>query len=197
MATEAVPTRTGCPFSWRSDEILDHGVELRFLGLEHEIGLIGPDHVLVGRDGDDREAVGAGELARFRLGRTGHAGQLLVHAEVVLQRHGGPGVVLLFDGHPLLGLDRLVETVRPPPAVEGAPGELVDDLHLAAGDQIVLVPLVEVLGRERLGQLVHVVGGDRVVDVLDADRLLHLLDARLERDDRLLLLVDLVVDVTA
>ena len=96
-------------------------------------------------------------------------------------------------GHPLLGLDRLVQAVGPAPALERPAGELVDDLHLAARHEVVLVPLVEVLRRERLGQLVHVVDRDVVVDVVDPDRLLDLLDARLERDDRLLLLVDLVV----
>ena len=136
-----------------------------------------------------------GELAGLGLGGTRHAGQLVVQAEVVLQRHRGPGVVLLLDGHALLGLDRLVETVGPPPPFERAAGELVDDLHLAVLDEVVLVPLVEVLGRERLGQLVDVVDGHGVVDVLDPDRLLHLLDPRLQRDDRLLLLVHFVVDV--
>ena len=178
------------------DDVLDDRVELGLLGLEDEVGLVEADHVLVGRDRHHRQAVGGGELARLGLGGAGHAGQLLVEAEVVLQRHRGPGVVLLLDGHPFLRLDRLVETVGPPPPLERPPGELVDDLHLSVLDEVVLVPLVEVLGGEGLGQLMDVVDGDRVVDVLDADRLLHLLDARLEWDDRLLLLVDLVVDVT-
>ena len=177
------------------DEVLDHGVELGLLGLEDEVGLIGAHHLLVGRDGDHGKAVGAGELPRLGLGGTGHAGQLLVHAEVVLQGDRGPGVVLLFDGHPFLGLDGLVEAVGPAPAFERAPGELVDDLHFAARNQVVPVSLVEILGGQGLGQLVHVVGGDRVVDVVDPDRLLHLLDAQLERHDGLLLLVDLVVHV--
>ena len=169
------------------DQVLDDGVELGFLGLEDEVGLIAPHHVLVGRDGNHREAVGAGKLAGLGLGRPGHARQLLVHAEVVLQGDGGPGVVLFLDGHPLLGLDRLMETVRPSPALQGAAGELVDDHHLSVGDQVVLVAFVEVLGREGLGQLVHVVGRDRVVDVVHPDGLLHLLDARFEGDDGLLL----------
>jgi hypothetical protein len=90
----------------------------------------------------------------------------------------------------------LVETIGPAPALQRAPGELVDDLHLAVGDQIVLVPLVKVFRRQGLGQLVDVVDGDGVVDVVDADRLLHLLDPGLEGNDRLLLLVDLVVLVS-
>ena len=177
------------------DDVVDDRVELGLLGLEDEVGVVAADHLLVGRDRHDGQPVGAGELAGLGLGRAGHAGELLVHAEVVLQRDGGPGVVLLFDRHPLLGLDRLVQAVGPAPALERAAGELVDDLHLAAGDEIVLVPLVELLGRQRLGQLVHVVDRDVVVDVVDPDGLLDLLDARLERHDRLLLLVDLVVVV--
>ena len=91
--------------------------------------------------------------------------ELLVEAEVVLEGHRGPGVVLLFDPHPLLGLDRLVEAVGPAAAVEGPPGELVDDLHLALGDQVVLVPPVELLGQEGLGEVVDVVDRHRVVEV--------------------------------
>ncbi len=177
------------------DDVVDDRVELGLLGLEDQVRLVGAHHVPVGRDGHHGQPVGGGELAGLRLGRPGHAGELLVHAEVVLQGHRGPGVVLLLDGHALLRLDRLVQPVGPAAALEGAPGELVDDLHLAAGDEIVLVPLVEVLRRQGLGQLVDVVDRDGVVDVVDPDRLLHLLDARLQRDHRLLLLVDLVVDV--
>ena len=94
------------------------------------------------------------ELRGLGQRRTGHAGELLVEAEVVLQRDGRPGVVLLFDRHPLFGLDGLVEAVGPAPALEDAAGELVDDLHLAVGDEVVLVPLVELLGLQGLGQLV-------------------------------------------
>jgi hypothetical protein len=42
---------------------------------------------------------------------------------------------------------------------------------------------------------VHVVGGELVVEVVDAEGLLDLLDARLGGSDGLLLLVDVVVDV--
>ena len=178
------------------DDVVDHRVELGLLGLEHEIGLVEADHLLVGRDRHHGQAVGAGELAGLGLGGTRHAGQLVVQAEVVLQGHRGPGVVLLLDGHALLGLDRLVETVGPPPPFERAAGELVDDLHLAVLHEVVLVPLVEVLGREGLGELVDVVDRHGVVDVLDPDGLLHLLDPGLQRDDRLLLLIHFVVDVT-
>ncbi len=122
-------------------------------------------------------------------------GQLLVEAEVVLQGDRGPGVVLLVDLDPLLGLDRLVQAVGPAPALEDAAGELVDDLHLAVGDEVVLVPLVELLGLQRLGELVDVVGRDQVVEVVDAERLSTFSMPSSVGSDGALLLVDLVVGV--
>ena len=135
------------------------------------------------------------ELGGLGLGRTGHAGELVVHAEVVLQRDRGEGLVLLLDLHALLGLDRLVQALGPAPALEDAAGELVDDLHLAVLDDVVLVPLEQLLGLERGLELVHEVGRHLVVHVLDAERLLDLLDALVGGGDRALLLVDVVVDV--
>ena len=102
-------------------------------------------------------------------------------------------MVLLLDPHPLLGLDRLVETVGPAPAVEGATGELVDDLHLALGDQVVLVPPVELFGVHGLGEVMDVVDRHRVVEVVHAQLAFDLLDTCLGGDDGALFFVDLVI----
>ena len=67
------------------------------------------------------------ELGRLGLGRAGHAGQLLVHAEVVLEGDGGQRLVLALDLDAFLGLDGLVQAVGPAPAGHQAAGELVDD----------------------------------------------------------------------
>ena len=125
---------------------------------------------LVGRDRHHGEAVGVHQLGGLGLGRTGHAGELVVHAEVVLQRDRGEGLVLLLDLHALFGLDRLVDALAPAAALEDATGELVDDLHLAVLDDVVLVALVQLLGLQRDRQLVHQVLLHLVVQVLDAER---------------------------
>ena len=122
-------------------------------------------------------------------------GELVVHAEVVLQGDRGEGLVLLFDLHALLGLDRLVDAFAPAAALEDAAGELVDDLHLAALDDVVLVALVQLLGLQRHRQLVHQVLLHLVVQVRDVERLLDLFDAGFERHDDALVFFDLVVDV--
>ena len=59
----------------------------------------------------DVELVDLLELGRFRFGRTGHAGQLLVHAEVVLEGDGGERLILALDLDAFLGFDGLVQTV--------------------------------------------------------------------------------------
>ena len=121
--------------------------------------------------------------------------ELVVHAEVVLERDRREGLVLLLDLHALLGLDRLVQALRPAPALEDAAGELVDDLHLAALHDVVDVLLEQLLRPQRGLQLVHEVLVDVLVEVVDAERLLHRGDTDLGGYDGALGLVDLVVVV--
>ena len=63
--------------------------------------------------------------------RAGHAGELLVEAEVVLEGDRGERLVLGLDLDVLLGLERLVQAFRIAPARHHAAGELVDDDDLA------------------------------------------------------------------
>ena len=108
----------------------DRGV-LRFLRLVDEVVLVGAHDGDVRRDLDDREVVDLLELLLLRLRRARHAGELLVQPEVVLERDRRQRDVLLLIGDALLGLDRLVEALRPAAALHDAAGELVDDLDLA------------------------------------------------------------------
>ena len=190
-----VPTRTGWPVSWRSAMSSTTARELRVLGLVDEVGLVGADHRLVGRDRHDAELVDLVELGGLGHGRTGHAGELVVEAEEVLQGDRGEGLVLLLDLHALLGLDRLVHALVVAAAGEHAAGVLVDDEDLAVHDDVVLVVLEQLLGLDGVVQVADQRGVGRLVEVLDAEVVLDLLDAALEDADGALLLVDLVVDV--
>ena len=77
------------------------------------------------------ELVDFPELAGLGHGRAGHAADLLVELEEVLQRDRGQGLILFFDPHAFLGLDGLVQAVAPVPPGHQPPGELVDDDDLA------------------------------------------------------------------
>ena len=112
LSTEAVPSSTGWPFGVPLGHVLDDGGQLLLLGAEDEVVLVLADHRLVGLDRQHAQLVGVHELGGLGLGRTGHAGELVVHAEVVLQGDGGEGLVLGLDLHAFLGLDGLVQAPR-------------------------------------------------------------------------------------
>jgi hypothetical protein len=141
------------------------------------------------------ELVDLVELGRLGVGGAGHARQLLVHAEEVLVGHRGDGLVLLLDVDALLGLDRLVQAVGPPPPRHLAAGELVDDDDLALLDEVVDVALVQRVGAQRLADVVVEVEVLDVVEVVDPEQLLDALDALVGEHRRVGLLVDGVVDL--
>ena len=182
--------------------VLDLGDDCPELLVEGPVDLVVLVEALdrqVGRDLDDVEPVDVAELGRFRLRRAGHAGQLLVHAEIVLEGDRGERLVLGLDGHALLRLERLVQPLRKPAARHHAAGELVDDHHLVVADDIVLVALEQRVGLQRV---VDVVDDRDVLDVVERGALqvaggleqtLELLGAVLGEGDGALLLVELVV----
>ena len=108
------------------------------------------------------------ELVGLGGRRACHAGELVVHPEEVLDRHRGDGLVLLPDGHALLGLDGLVEPLGVPPPLEHAPGELVHDKDLPVADYVLLVLVEERLRPQGLVEVVDEVRIYVVVEVLDA-----------------------------
>ena len=55
-------------------------------------------------------------------------------------------MILLLDADSFLRLDCLMEAIRPPPTLEDAAGELVDDLDLSSVNDVILVSSVEILG---------------------------------------------------
>ena len=192
FSTETVPTRTGRPASCISTISSISALNLAVSSRKTRSGVVLADHLAVGRDGDDLELVDLVELLGLGHRRAGHAGQLVVEPEVVLERDRGEGHALALDAQALLGLDRLVEALAPAPARHLAAGELVDDDDLAVLDDVVAVALVERVGAQRL---LEVAGEARVgvVHVLDAEPALHLVDALLGRGDGLVLEVDEVV----
>ena len=143
------------------------------------------------------ELVDVEELVGLGGGRAGHAGQLLVQAEVVLEGDGGQRLVLGLDLDVLLGLQRLVQAVGIAPALHHAAGELVDDDDLAAFDDVVAVAQEQLVGLERLVGVVHdgdvldVVQALALEQVLLAQHLLDALVAGLGEGDLALLLVEL------
>ena len=192
-----VPTRTGWPRLWQSAMSSAAAWILGLLGLEDEVVPVVADHRLVRRDDHHFHLVDLAELVGLGGGRTGHARDLLVEAEVVLQGDGGERLVLFLDLDALFGLDGLVKTLRVPAPLQDAAGELVDDLDLAVRHQVVHVALEERGGAQGLHQVVDQLAGEVLVDVVDAEFLLDPGQPALGDGDGALLLVDLVVALFA
>jgi len=160
-------------------DVLDDGVELAGDVLVDEVRVVPADHRLVRGDRHDADLVGVQELGGLGLGGTGHARELGVEAEVVLQGDRGERLVLGLDLHPLLGLDGLVHALVVPPAGQHTAGVLVDDQNLTVADDVVLVPLEQLLRLDGVVEEGDERGVERLVQVVDAEEVLDLLDARL------------------
>ena len=177
------------------DNVLDDRVELALLRRVDEVGLVLAGHRLVRGDRDDVDLVGRGKLGGLGLGRTGHARArtLGVEAEVVLQRDRGQRLVLGLNLHAFLGLDRLVHAVVVAAARQDATRVLVDDKDLTGVHDVVAIPEEQLLRADRVVEEADERGVRSLVQVLHAQLVLDLVDARLQDADSLLLLVDLVV----
>ena len=91
---------------------------------------------------DDRfKPVNLLKLESLGVGRARHAGQSLIHAEIVLESDRGECLVFLLDRNTFLCFHRLMQSFRPAPARHEPPGELVDDDHLAILYHVVLVKM--------------------------------------------------------
>ncbi len=109
----------------------------------------------VGRDLDHFEPVDLAEFGRLGHRRAGHAGQLGIHAEEVLEGDRGQRLVLALDLDLFLGLERLVQALGIAPAGHHAAGELVDDDDLAVLDDVVDVAGEQLVGAQRLRHVVE------------------------------------------
>ena len=146
------------------------------------------------------EVVNLVELLRLGHRGAGHACQLCVPAEVVLQGDGRDSCILLLDLHLLLRLDSLMDAIGPAPSWHEASGVRVHNEHLAIVDHIVAVLQEERPGAQGLLEVpaeVRLLGTDllrskRVAEP-HAEQPLGRPLSRLGERNGLVLLVDLIV----
>src|SRR5262245_4068983 len=146
------------------EDFRDDRVPLLFLRPEYEIGILDAAQWAVGRNDDDVQLVDLGKLFGFRVGGAGHAGQLLVLAEVVLEGDGGERLVLALDLHLLLCFNRLVQAVAPAPPGHQPAGELVDDDDFALLHHVIDITVEDDVRPQRL---IDVVLDVRVFEVVE------------------------------
>ena len=128
----------------------DDGVILLTLGAIDQIVEVLTLDVAVRGDHDHVKLVDLVELTGLGLCRTGHAGQLVIQAEVVLQRDRGERLCVLLDDHAFLCFDGLMQTVGIATSLEDTTRKLVNDLHLAVLHDVLIIDGVQRVGPEQL-----------------------------------------------
>ena len=174
FSIDTVPTSTGCLLLVQLADVVGNSLVFFFFGAIDDVGVFDAEHRLVGGDDDDFELVDLLEFGGFRFGGTGHAAQLLVEAEVVLEGDGGQRLVFLADLYAFLGFDGLVQAIGPAAAGHQAAGERVDDDDFFASsvlDHVVDVALVERVGLDGGLDVVLEFPVLGVGDVVDAEQL--------------------------
>ena len=135
------------------------------------IGVILADHVVVSGNHHHVEIVDLLELRRLGVRGAGHAAELFIHPEVVLEGDRGQGLILPLHLDPLLGLQGLMQPIAETAALHGPAGELVHDHHLIVAHQIVHVPLEEHIGLQGLVQMMQPLDIPGVIEVIHPDKL--------------------------
>ena len=160
------------------DDVLDDLAVFCRLVPVNEVRVVQANHRLVGRNRHHTQLVGGHKLARLGLCRSGHAGELLIQPEVVLEGNRGESLVLRLDGHPLLGLDGLVDALVIPAAGQNTPGVLINDQDFTVDDDVVLVFAEQRLGLNGVVQERNQRGVGRLIEVVDAEVVFDFLDSR-------------------
>ncbi len=167
--------------------------ELLFLGAVDDVGVLDADERTVGGNHHHIEVVDLLELGGFGFRGTGHAGELFVQAEVILEGDGGERLVFALDLHVFLGFNGLVQPVAPAASGHEAAGELIDDDHLSVIDHVILVAVIEDVRAQRLLHVVVPLHVHRVVKVADAQQLFALEHALFGEAHAAVLFIDGVV----
>ena len=144
-------------------DVFNDGVELFLHGAIDLVVLVFSLHRTVGRNHHRLEAVDRLKFKGFGIGRTGHASELAVHAEVVLEGDRGQGLVLGLDLHAFLGLDGLMQAFGPATPRHQTAGEFVDDDDFAVLHHVLLILVEQRMAAKGGVQVVHQQNIGRVV----------------------------------
>ena len=176
-------------------DLPDGGPELAGLGLIDHVRIVRPDHRLVGRDLHHVQGIDPVEFLLLGHGGTGHAGELLIEAEEVLEGDGGKSLALAGHLHAFLCLDGLMQALVIAAAVHQAARCLVNDDDLAVLHHVVHVPLHDAPGLHGLVDMMGKGGVFNVRQILYVEVLLRLLDAGCGQLDGTVLFIHVVVAV--
>ena len=149
------PHQNRLAFSSTLANVFDDRLNFFRFGHVHQVWHILTDHRTVGWNDHGIQLVDRAEFKRFGIGCTGHARQLLVQTEVVLEGDRRQRLVFVLNIHAFFGFYSLVQTVRPATSLHGTTGVLIDNDHFAVFYDVVDVAGEQRVGTQRGGHMVH------------------------------------------
>ena len=155
--------QNGLALGMRLFDFFDDGVVFFLCRAVDPVVLVNPRDFAVGRHLDDAKPVDLGEFVGFGHGSAGHARQLFVKTEIVLECHAGQGHVLRANLAAFLGFDGLMQTFGQASACHHATREFVDQHDFAVAHDVILVALIELMGAQTL---VHMVDQRRAFGIV-------------------------------
>src|ERR1700722_16360857 len=176
-------------------DAVDDRFEFFFLGAVDDVGMLFADERSVRRNRDDVEVVDLAEFGGFGFRRTGHAGELFVHTEIILKSDRGERLIFALDFDSLFCFDRLMQAIGPTAARHLATGKFVDDDDFDVFDNVIDVVFVERVRAQRLIDVVHHVDVGGIGHVREAEKALALIEAFFGQRRLAMLFVERVVDV--
>ncbi len=168
-------------------------IELAALGAVYNVVIVYAPERLIRGDLHNVQPVYGLELRFLGLGCSGHAGKLMVHPEIILERDGGKGFILALHLNVLLGFQRLMQSVAVSPAHHETAGEFVNYKHLTVLHNVVLVPCEQGMRLEGLNYMVVYFGIGGVRYIVYAEEGLRLALSLLGKRDRARLYVAHIV----
>ena len=121
----------------------DNRFEFFFLRAVNDVRSFDANQRAIGRDDRHIQAVNLAEFRGLGRCRSGHAGEFLVHAEVILEGDGCECLVLALNLHSFLGFYGLVQAVGPAAPGHLSPGEFIDDDHFTVFHHVIDIVLVQ------------------------------------------------------
>ena len=174
-------------------DFVGDGVYFSFVGAVDHVRVLDAEHAAVGGNHHDFELVDLVELGRFGFRRSGHAGELFVQAEVILEGDGGERLIFA-----LMLTPSLASTAWCRPSDQRRPGirRPVNSSTMMTSPSFTTYSHVALVERVRLDgdlDVVLQIPVLRIGDVADAEQLLDLFPALVGDGDGAVLLVDDVV----
>ena len=138
------------PRCMRPAHLFHHGPAFALKGFINGIVHILSYHGLICRNANNIKIINAVEFLLLRLCRTRHAGELLVHTEIVLICDCSKRLIFSCHLNMLFGFDSLMQPLAVSPAHEYAPGKLIYNKNLTVLYDIVSVLLKKEICLKRL-----------------------------------------------